>query len=215
VKREQVIRDLIVQHGEAVLETVKALHRYVTLIGETESHKRIPEKEEALAKQVLELEGEADRVASSVNAELFRGAFLPVTSSDRYDLVHILDGIADRCEIVVRLLRIIGEPIPQDIKQKLMELAENCVEATTYVVNSIRLMDKDFETAVVEARKVQPLRERNRDLEFATLKSLIDHKLRGSTLILLHDVIQLLGMIGDQAKRSADHVASMIIKYRT
>ena len=215
MKREKVIRDLIIQHGQAVLETVKALHQYIKMIGETASHKRIPEKEEALANRVLELEGEADRVAASINAELFRGAFLPVTSSDRYDLVHILDGIADRCEIVVRLLPIIGEPIPQDIKQKLMELAGNCVEATTYLVNSIQLMDSDFEKAVAEARKVQPLRERNRNLEFATLKILVDHKMRGSTLILLHDVIQLLGMIGDQAKRSADHVASMIIKYRT
>lgn len=214
-KSEKVIRDLIIQHSQAVLETVKALHEYISVIRKKKPEKRLIEAEERLAERVLELEVEADEIETKLNEELYKGAFLPVTSSDRYDLVASIDGIADRCEIVVRKLRIVGEPIPLDIKEKLIDMAEICVSATTLIVESIQLMSKDFNASIEKARHVYPLREQNREIEFASLQLLVEHKLKSSSIVLLNDIIQLLGRIGDRAKQSADTIISMVIKYRS
>jgi predicted phosphate transport protein (TIGR00153 family) len=213
-KNEAVIRDLIIRHCQAVLETVKALHEYITLVREKKPTASHLEEEERLATHVLELESQADLLEEEINLQLFRGAFLPVTTSDRYDLVATIDGIADRCELIVRKLRIIGEPIEPDIKVKLGEMTDYCVEATAALLESIQLMSRDFDAALAEARKVKPIRERNRGVEFATLELLVKHNMRSSSMILLHDVIQLFGKTGDRAKRAADAIVSMIIKYR-
>jgi len=213
-KSETVIRDLIIRHTQAVLETVKALHQYVTMVREKKPSERRVDQEERMAAHVVELEAQADLVEEEINLQLFRGAFLPVTTSDRYDLVATIDGIADRCELIVRKLRILGEPIDSDVKTKLGEMTDYCVEATAALLESIQLMSKDFDAALTEARKVKPIRERNRGVEFATLELLVKHDMHCSSMILLHDVIQLLGKTGDRAKRAADAIVSMIIKYR-
>jgi len=209
-----VIRDLIIRHTQAVLETVKALHQYVTMVREKKPSERRVDQEERMAAHVVELEAQADLVEEEINLQLFRGAFLPVTTSDRYDLVATIDGIADRCELIVRKLRILGEPIDEDVKTKLGEMTDYCVEATAALLESIQLMGKDFDAALAEARKVKPIRERNRKVEFATLEFLVKHDMHCSSMILLHDIIQLLGKTGDRAKRAADAIVSMIIKYR-
>lgn len=214
-KRESVIRNLILQHAQAVLKTVEALHDYITVIRRKKPEDRPIEKEETLGKKVLELEREADALEEKINEELFRGAFLPVTSSDRYDLVASIDGIADRCEIIVRKLRIIGEPIELDIKEKLREMSNLCVKATKAVVQSVELMSQKFDEAITTAHSVYPIREKNRDVEFETLQLLIEFEMECSTLVLLHDIIQLLGQTTDKAKIAADALISMIIKYRS
>jgi predicted phosphate transport protein (TIGR00153 family) len=205
----------MIKHSEAVLETVKALHEYISVIRKKKPEKRLQDAEEQLAERVLELEDEADKIEKQLDEELYKGAFLPVTSSDRYDLVASIDGIADRCEIVVRKMRIVDEPIPLDIKEKLIEMAEICVEATTLIVESIRLMSKEFDASIENAKHVYPLREKNRDIEFLSLQLLFKHELKSSSTILLNDIIQLLGRTGDRAKQSADAIISMVIKYRS
>lgn len=214
-KSEKVIREFIIQHSEAVLETVKALHEYISVIRMKKPEKRLVEEEKTLAERVLELEAKADEIEAELHEELYKGAFLPVTSSDRYDLVATVDGIADRCEIVVRKLRIVGEPIPLDIKEKLNDMAEICVNATTLIVESIKLMSADFDASIEKARSVYPLREKNRELEFSSLELLVKHQLTSSSIVYLNDIIQLMGQIGDRTKKSAVAIISMVIKYRS
>jgi len=214
-KSEKVIRELIIQHSEAVLETVKALHEYISVIRMKKPEKRLVEEEKTWAERVLELEVKADEIEANLHEELYKGAFLPVTSSDRYDLVATIDGVADRCELVVRKLRIVGEPIPLDIKEKLNDMTEMCVSATTLIVESIKLMSTDFDASIANARSVYPLREKNRDIEFSSLEILVRHELASSSIVLLNDIIQLLGQIGDRAKKSAVAIISMVIKYRS
>ncbi|MFX1563333.1 MAG: DUF47 domain-containing protein [Promethearchaeota archaeon] len=214
-KSEKVIREFITQHSQAVLETVKALHEYISVIRKKKPEKRLTDEEERLAERVLELELKADKIEAKLHEELYKGAFLPVTSSDRYDLVATIDSIADRCEIVVRKLRIVGEPIPLDVKEKLIDMTKICVDATSLIVESLGLMSEDFDASIEKARLVYSLREKNRDIEFSSYQLLVKHELKSSSMVLLYDIIQLLGRIGDRAKLSADAIISMVIKYRS
>jgi len=214
-KREGVIQDLILQHAQIVLKTVQALYDYISVVRKKKPDKRVVEKEEELGENVLKLERQADELEEKVDEELFRGAFLPVTSSDRFDLIASVDGIADRCEIIVRKLRIIAEPIELDVKEKLSEMARLSVEATEALVESIELMGKDFDGALSKGHSVYSIREKNRDVEFETLELLVDLEMECSTFVLLHDVIQLLGQTTDRAKVAAESVISMVIKYRS
>ena len=114
-KDEKVISELINEQSQVIFETVKVLSDYLDVILRKKPDKRLEEEEEELAERVLELESKADRIEEEIDKKL-QGTALPVTSSERYSLIEKMDSIADRSEIIVRKLRIIGEPIPLEIK---------------------------------------------------------------------------------------------------
>ena len=213
-KDEKAISELINEHSRVILETVKVLIEYLDVILKKKPDDRLQKEEEALAERVLELESEADRVEEEIDEKLQKTA-LPVTSSERYSLIEKMDSIADRSEIIVRKLRIIDEPIPLKIKEKLSEMGHYCLDATEAVVQSIQLLSSDFDSALTEAQKVRPIRKQNRTLEFETLQLVMKQKMRTPTFVLLHDVIQLLGRIGDRTNEVAHTIISLIIKYRS
>jgi uncharacterized protein Yka (UPF0111/DUF47 family) len=213
-KAEKEISELVNQHSKIVLDTVEALTQYFEVILKKKADDRMLEEEKELAERVLALESQADRVEEQIDERL-QGTALPVTSSERYSLIEKIDSIADRSEIVVRKLRIIDEPIPLDVKKKLKEMAAYCLEATEAVVNSIISVRSDFDTALAEAQKARSLRKKNREVEFETLQILVKKKMRSSTFVILHDITQLLGRIGDRANEAAHIIISLIIKYRS
>ena len=163
---------------------------------------------------MLALESKADRSEEKIDEQL-RGTALPVTSSERYSLVEKMDDIADRSEIVVRKLRLIEEPLHLEVKEKLCEMGHNCLAATEAVTTSIQLLGSDFDSALEEAKKVRPIRKENRKVEFETLSVIMKHKMKAPTFVILHDVIKLLGRIGDLANEIAHAIISLIIKYRS
>ena len=213
-KEEKAISELINEHSLIILETVRTLAQYLDIIRRKKADDRLEDEEEALAERVLELESKADRSEEKIDEQL-RGTALPVTSSERYSLVDKMDDIADRSEIVVRKLRLIEEPLKLEIKEKLCEMGQNCLEATEAVTNSIQLLGSDFDSALEEAKKVRPIRKKNRNVEFETLSVIMKYKMKAPTFVILHDVIKLLGRIGDLTNEIAHAIISLIIKYRS
>jgi len=213
-KDEKAISELINEQSQIILETVRVLIEYLDVILRKKPHKRLEKEEEELAERVLELESKADRVEEQIDEKL-QGTALPVTSSERYSLIEKMDSIADRSEIIVRKLRIIEEPIPLEIKQKLSEMGHYCLNATEAVVKSIQFLSSDFDSALAEAQKVRPIRKQNRIAEFETLHVLMKPKMKTATFVLLHDIVQLLGRIGDRTNEVAHAIISLIIKYRS
>ncbi len=213
-KEEKEISELISEYTKIILDTVTALSKYLDIILKKKADDRLHKEEKALAERVLVLESEADRFEERIDEKL-RTTALPVTSSERYSLVEKMDDIADRSEIVVRKFRLIDEPIKLPIKEKLSEMGHNCLEATEAVANSIIFLSTDFDSAMDEAHKVRPIRKKNRNVEFETLKLLMKYKIKTSTFVILHDVIKLLGRIGDLANEIAHAIISLIIKYRS
>jgi uncharacterized protein Yka (UPF0111/DUF47 family) len=213
-KQEDVIRQLVLEHANLVLKTIQALYEYISLVLKKRPEKRLREAEQEIAEKVLKLELQADDAEEKIDDELFKSSLLPVTSSSQYDLISAVDGLADRAELIIRKMRIISEPIDLDVKESLSEMAKLCVEATEAVVASVTAMSKDFDEAIKTAHSVYPIREKNRDVEFETLRLLVDHKMECSTFVILHDIIQLLGQTTDKAKDAANIIISMVIKYR-
>jgi len=214
-KKEEIeVRELINEHARIVLQSVTALSQYLKVILKKKAENRLYDEEKELAERVLALESEADR-AEEVIDEKLQVTALPVTSSERYSLVEKIDSIADRSEIIVRKLRLIDEPIKLEIKQKLYEMGNYCLEATTAVVESIQLLGSSFDSALNEAQKVRPIRNKNRNVEFETLGLIMHYKMRTSTFVILHDVIKLLGRLGDLTNEIAHAIISLIIKYRS
>ncbi len=213
-KEEKEISELINEYTRIILDTVTALSKYLDIILKKKADDRLQEDEKALAERVLALESEADRFEERIDEKL-RTTALPVTSSERYSLVEKMDSIADRSEIVVRKLRLIDEPIKLPIKEKLSEMGHHCLQATEAVMNSILFLSSDFDSAMNEAQKVRPIRKKNRNIEFETLQLLMKHKIKTSSFVILHDVIKLLGRIGDLANEIAHAIISLIIKYRS
>jgi uncharacterized protein Yka (UPF0111/DUF47 family) len=213
-KGEQEISELINNHSEIVLDTVKALSQYLDIILKKKAEERLQEEENTIAERVLALESEADRSEERIDEKL-RETALPVTSSERYSLVEKIDSIADRSEIVIRKFRLIDESIRLEIKEKLCEMGHYCLEATEAVAKSTQFLGSDFDSALIEAQKVRPIRNKNRNIEFQTLKLITQYKMRTSTFVILYDVIQLLGRIGDLTNQVAHAIISLTIKYRS
>ncbi|MFX1317807.1 MAG: DUF47 family protein [Promethearchaeota archaeon] len=213
-KEETAVRELINEHAKIVLESVTALSRYLSVILKKKANNRLYDEENELVERVLALESEADRAEEAIDEKLQVTA-LPVTSSERYSLVEKIDSIADRSEIIVRKLRLIDEPLKLEIKEKLYQMGNNCLEATTAVVESVQLLGSNFDSALIQAQKVRPIRNKNRSIEFETLGLLMHYKMRTSTFVILHDVVKLLGRLGDLTNEIAHAIISLIIKYRT
>jgi uncharacterized protein Yka (UPF0111/DUF47 family) len=213
-KEEKAISELINEHARIILESVTALSDYLNVILKKKARNRLYDEEKELAERVLALESKADRAEEAIDEKLQVTA-LPVTSSERYSLVEKMDSIADRSEIIVRKLRLITEPLKLEIKEKLYQMGNYCLEATTAVVKSIQLLGSSFDSALTEAQKVRPIRNKNRSVEFETLGLLMEYKMRTSTFVILHDVVKLLGRLGDLTNEIAHAIISLIIKYRT
>ncbi len=213
-KEEKAISQFITEHTQIVLDTVTALSQYLEVILKKKPKNRLIDEENELADRVIELESAADRSEERIDEKL-RGTALPVTSSERYSLVEKMDSIADRSEIVVRKLRLIVEPIELEIKEKLCKMGRYCLEATEAVFKSIQFLGSDFDAALEEAQKVRPIRNKNREAEFETLKLLMEFKMKASSFVVLHDVVKLLGRIGDLTNEIAHAIISLIIKYRS
>ncbi len=213
-KEEQAISELVNEHAQIVLEAVTGLSQYLNVILKKKADDRLKNQEDTLAEKVLKLESAADRAEEHIDEKL-RSTALPVTSSERYSLVEKIDSIADRSEIIVRKLRLIEEPIKLEIKEKLCQMGNYCLEATTAVVASVQLLGSSFDSALTEVQKVRPIRNKNRHVEFETLKLLMGVKMRNSTFVILHDVVKLLGRLGDLTNEIAHAIISLIIKYRT
>lgn len=176
-----------------------------------------------LARQIGELETEADGIKATYRHNMPKTLLLPVDRKDLLSLIHEQDSLADGVEKISQILTNRDMTVPDAIKGGLDGLLEGTMEITTQAKNMIEELDElvhvgfsgrehDKVTRMIEGvRKSehnidQILKKVNR-----TLFS-IEKELDPVSVMFWYRIIEEVGNLSDHAENMADRLLLFLSK---
>jgi len=182
------------------------------------------EKVERLKEKVSKAEHEADLIKSNIRAHIPKSIFMPVPKDQFHMLLHDSDSILDYAEDVAVLLTMKHTELPEEMGEKLHELADKvleCVGAFQEIMTNIEnLQEASFRgmerNKVKELiKKVHQLEHEADVLEFSISRDLFNvdnEKMDAISAIHMLKVIDRLGQVADKAENAADRIRAMLAK---
>ncbi len=144
------------------------------------------EKIEKIAKEISELEHEADLTKNDIRNHLPKSLFLPIDRSHFLDILSIQDSIADKAEEVGILLSFRNLEMFPELKPSLDELYKKTTEVFWQARKIIAEIDELLESSFggIEAEKVKNMVEQTAFLEHEA--SIMQRKLMKQLLTVGH-----------------------------
>lgn len=197
-------------------EFMEEVHSSVISLSKTIEKYADGDKEgaEKLGEEVFKSEEIADRKRRLMENTLYSGAIIPFGRDSKYELVEAIDDVADKAEIIARLLKYEKLKIPEDLEEALKELARKTVETDEKLMAAVKALEVDLQAATSAAYDVNTLREEARRTEFKAMEKLFSNKKKSINLILLKELISLIGQVSDKAEEAADRVITLAVKYK-
>mgnify|MGYP001597200200 CR=1 FL=1 len=166
------------------------------------------------ANSVIDYEEKADNSRRKLEKMLYTGVVLPFGRGAKYELLESVDDVADKAELVARLLLIERLEIPQSLDKYFKELMGTVLEVANHLKGAVLQLDLNLDNAIASATKVELLREKARQIEFKLIEKLFSRKTNVLELILLKELISLIGAVADKSEEAADRVISLAVKYQ-
>ncbi len=166
------------------------------------------------ANLVIDLEEKADDSRRKLEKMLYTGVILPFGRGAKYELLESIDDIADKAELVARLILIEKLKIPRNLCNNFKKLSGLVLDSVTHLKTAVLQLDSDLGKAIISAAKVERIREDARTLEFRLMEQLFSKSGGSVDIILLKELIALIGNVADKAEESADRVVSLAVKYQ-
>ncbi len=182
------------------------------------------EQIESLAKQIDELETEADKIKSTLRLNMPNMILLPVARRDILLLISDQDEIADTAEKIGQILYDRKMEVPGGIKDLLDELIEGTMETVAAAKNIIEELDELVEVGFGGKRELTKVNElidgvrrseNNIDNILHQIRQalfLIEDQLAPVSVIFWYKIIELLGNISDQSENVADRLLLFMSK---
>jgi len=207
MEKERNVLEIVKKHTQKVQETVDKLENaFAAYVKEDFAAK------EAISKEVITAERQADLIRRDLLDQLSEGILLP---PDREDLIHFvkrMDSIADHANAAARLFEFLDKPLPNGIPTKLYEFTKTALLAVNRLSDAIDAMTADKKKVLGICTEVELLEEQGdeqkKELTGIVLKSNLD----AGTMILLHDIIEAIEETCDRAEDSADLVRVFAVK---
>ncbi len=175
----------------------------------------------AHAERIHELEGQADRLKNDLRAHLPKRLLLPVDRRDLLEILAVQDSIADTAQDVADLLMQRAMPVPDSMRQPLIELVRRVERACDQAGQVIGELDELVEIGFRgrEASRVEEMinqlgsieGETDR-LESSLIQELfrIEDSLPPVTVMLWYDLIGRIGNLADHAEKVGNRVRLFI-----
>lgn len=175
------------------------------------------------AVQIKDLETEADKLKSTFRLNLPRSLFLPVDRKDLLSLIGDQDKIADTAEDIGKTFLFRKMTVPAELKALLDELLEGTMEISAAAKDMIEQLDELLEVGFAgrELDKVSKMiagvrrSEHNIDEIMHRIKKKlysIEKDFDPVSVIFWYQVIDMLGVISDQAENLADRLLLFLSK---
>ena len=175
------------------------------------------------AEQIKLLETEADKLKSTFRLNMPRSLFLPVDREDLLSLIGDQDKIADTAEDIGKTFLFREMTVPTELKALLDELLEGTMEISAAAKEMIEQLDELLEVGFAgrELDKVSKMiagvrrGEHNIDEIMHRIKKKlysIEKDFDPVSVIFWYQVIDMLGVISDQAENLADRLLLFLSK---
>lgn len=177
-----------------------------------------------LAKQIAELETEADKIKSTLRLHMPNTLLLPVARRDILLLISDQDAIADTSERIGQILYDRNMEVPEGIKELLDELIEGTMEIVAGAKEIIEELDELVQVGFGGGRELDKVSdmvagvrrsENNIDDILHRLRRglfAIEDQLNPVSVIFWYKLIDLVGNISDQSENVADRLLLFLSK---
>ncbi len=131
-KKEGKVIENFKRHLKAVEKTLEKLEDMVNLYLD----ERCDEVDD-VADEVISLETEADRIRRETETMMYSGAFLPNFRGDLLGLIESIDKIANKAEMVAKVLSFQRPLIPDDLKSDMRKQVRLSVDTYKALRSSV------------------------------------------------------------------------------
>jgi len=179
-------------------------------------HENIPDVRDRISQlkeEIIEAERRCDDIKEElINSIFSKGAYLPQATEDRHRLVHNMDQIVNRTEVVIRRL-VAKQDFPRRIPHEMPILAEKVHRCTDYLQDALKNIDKDYAKAQNYASKVDTMREEARDLDFHIFGRIHSPDYNPKDAAYLYTISVSMVKVAEAAEKTAAYISTMAIKY--
>ncbi|MFN3505397.1 MAG: phosphate signaling complex protein PhoU [Caldimicrobium sp.] len=215
LSRELPVFDLLLRHARLVLECMWRL----PLAWEAYVKKDQPRFED-IAKHIIEIEKEADKIKTNIRGHLPKGLILPVEKFELFLYLKEQDAVADYAEAILNWLSFKEVDLPENFAQQIEALLNQSLEPLKYLEEMITYSadflinwNEDSRTKAKELiRKIRYqeylTEEMGNDSKRLAFKELKDP----TTLFFTLKLIELICEISHHAENAADLMRTMIAK---
>lgn len=172
---------------------------------------------EKVAKEISELEHQADKVKNELRDHLPRSMFLPVAREDLVDILSVQDSIADAAEDVGVIATLRKMEVEPELNELLHPLIHKTIESVMMYGQVVAELDKLVAASFVgpEAQQVMRMITRVSELEHeadvlqdALSRQLfaIEARLTAGALFLWIEIIRRVGSVANRAEKAANRL---------
>ena len=208
-KTSQDINKLAKEYNNEVLKGVKLLH---TLIHDFINHKLDKSKLDG----VIQAEKKCDRIKDKYVQVLFQNKrALPFLVEDRYKIITLVDEALGKVEFFARFLKIYPFEFYDEISNKFSRICQICSELMDELVETLELMETDFDAAYENTFQIEATRREARKIKFELLEILFKKTDNPIKVYLTSKLVTYLYDVIAHIEDIADYLRGLIIKYPT
>lgn len=208
--RERKALELYIEHISKIVAVVEHAVMAIKAYAANNWEKLIEEW-----KSVFELERHADDLKRKILAELSEETFHPIDREEVVRLVITSDDIASHAKAWTRRLGYIHDKtLPENIINKLLEMANNVYESVKLILEASRELLVGQKNNVLEvANKIESLEEKVDEIRNETLREVLSYcdNAKTSQCLLTKEIVDIIEDAADKCEDVADVLRSIAL----
>ncbi len=206
-KKEKDIISKMCLHSELVLETLNNFKDCFLKYFENDM-----EGARQFESRTHASESEADDVRKELELVLFKGALMPSSRGDLLKVLEAVDGVANRGESCVDELLLQHIEIPEEIKEDLKVLIDECLKTCLSLRDAVKYLFNDIERTVLECRRTEERESKVDSVERNLVRKVYSLDISLANKLQLRELIKAIADISDIAENASDVVEISAIK---
>jgi predicted phosphate transport protein (TIGR00153 family) len=178
---------------------------------------------EALQKDIVRLENEADDMKRELRVHLPKGLFMSVSRSDLLELLGVQDRLANKAKDIAGMVMGRRMDFPEALMPKFTEFLKRCIEASKQANTAIHELDELLETGfsgsevkLTESMIAKLSRiEHDTDEQQIELRKILfamENDLPPINVMFLYQIIEWTGDLADGAREIGDRLQILLAR---
>jgi predicted phosphate transport protein (TIGR00153 family) len=178
---------------------------------------------EALQKDIVRLENEADDMKRELRVHLPKGLFMSVSRSDLLELLGVQDRLANKAKDIAGMVMGRRMDFPDALVPKFTEFLKRCIEASKQANTAIHELDELLETGFSgsEVKLTESMIARlsriehdtdGQQIELRKILFAMEKELPPINVMFLYQIIEWTGDLADGAREIGDRLQILLAR---